>query len=99
MAKLAGLYRPTTLPEALSLLAQDPDVKPISGGATLVAMMNARVLEPEALVSLAAIEDLRGITDQPDGIIRICASPRQCETAADPRLEDSLFVVRDASSQ
>ena len=99
MAKLAGLYRPTTLPEALSLLAQDPDAKPISGGATLVAMMNARVLEPEALVSLAAIEDLRGITVLPDGTMRIGALTRHCETAADPRLGDSLYVVRDAASQ
>jgi len=99
MAKLAGLYRPTTLPEALSLLAQDPDAKPISGGATLVAMMNARVLEPEALVSLAAIEELRGITERSDGTIRIGAFTRHRETAVDPRLEDSLFVVRDAAAQ
>jgi hypothetical protein len=68
---LSGLYRPRTLPEALSLLAEDPDAKAISGGATLVAMMNARVIEPDALVSLSAIEELRGISEQADGTIRI----------------------------
>jgi carbon-monoxide dehydrogenase medium subunit len=99
MAKLSGLYRPSTLPEALSLLAEDPDAKPISGGATLVAMMNAHVIEPDALVSLAAIEELRGISEQPDGTIRIGAFTRHRETAADARLKDTLFLVRDAASQ
>jgi aerobic carbon-monoxide dehydrogenase medium subunit len=42
---------------------------------------------------------LRGITAQPDGTIRIGAFTRHCETAADPRLKDALFVVRDAASQ
>ena len=100
MAKLSGLYRPTTLPEALSLLAQDPDAKPISGGATLVAMMNARVLEPEALVSLAAIEELRGISEQAgrnDSHRRFHAPPRNSGRSA-PR-GFALFVVRDAASQ
>jgi len=99
MAKLSGLYRPTTLPEALSLLAGDLDAKPISGGATLVAMMNAHVIEPDALVSLAAIEELRGISEQSDGALRIGAFTRHRETASDARLKDTLFVVRDAASQ
>src|SRR5207237_2715345 len=87
VAKLSGLYRPSTLPEALSLLAEDADAKPISGGATLVAMMNAHVIEPNALVSLAGIEELRGISEQPDGTIRIGAFTRHRETAADARLK------------
>jgi len=99
MAKLAGLYRPATLAEALSLLAQDPGAKPISGGATLVAMMNARVIEPEALVSLAAIRELQGIAQLADGGLRIGAFTRHRETAADARLKDTLFVVRDAAAQ
>ena len=39
---LQGFYHPRTIAEATALLAQDPDAKPIAGGATLVAMLNAR---------------------------------------------------------
>jgi carbon-monoxide dehydrogenase medium subunit len=99
VAKLSGLYRPKTLSEALSLLAEDPDARPISGGATLVAMINAHVIDPHALVSLSAIEELRGISEQADGTIRIGAFTRHQETAADTRLKDTLFLVRDAASQ
>ena len=55
-----------SLREALALLDEDPEAKPLSGGATLVAMMNARVLEPAALISLSAIAELQGIS-QLDG--------------------------------
>src|SRR4030095_11002378 len=46
---LHGMLWPRTVEEATALLAEDPDAKPIAGGATLVAMMNARVIEPQAL--------------------------------------------------
>lgn len=99
MPRLQGLHRPQSLQEALALLAQDPEAKPLSGGATLVAMMNARVLEPAALISLGAITELQGITQAADGTLRIGAFTRHRETAADARLCDDLFVVRDAASQ
>jgi aerobic carbon-monoxide dehydrogenase medium subunit len=61
--------------------------------------MNARVLEPAALISLGTIPELRGISEAPDGTLRIGAFTRHCETATDARLRDDLFVVRDAASQ
>src|SRR5690349_12136793 len=99
MNKLAGFHRPQTLSEALALLVSDPEAKPISGGATLVAMMNAHVLEPQALISLAGIDELRGIEQQPDGTIRIGAFTRHRETAGCELLQGTLFVIRDAASQ
>lgn len=99
MAALEGLYRPTTLAEATALLAQDADAKPISGGATLVAMMNARVVEPKALVSLAGIAELQGIAATADGGVRIGAFTRHRETAASALLVHGNAVLRSAAGQ
>jgi aerobic carbon-monoxide dehydrogenase medium subunit len=99
MAALQGLLRPRTVAEATALLAQDPDAKPIAGGATRVAMLNARVIEPEALVSLAGIAEIQGISALPDGRIRIGAFTRHRESAGSDLLAGCAAVVRSAASQ
>lgn len=96
---LQGFYHPRTVAEATALLAQDPDAKPIAGGATLVAMLNARVIEPAALISLAAIDEIKGISVLPDGRIRIGAFTRHRETAECTLPMGAAAVVRHAASQ
>ena len=49
MSGKAGLFRPDSLPEALHLLASLDDSKPLAGGASLIAMINARIVEPAAV--------------------------------------------------
>lgn len=99
MAALQGLLRPRTVAEAVALLAQDPEAKPLAGGATLVAMLNARVIEPEALVSLAGIAEIQGIGTLPDGRLRIGAFTRHRESATSEVLTGRAGVVRHAASQ
>lgn len=99
MTTLRGFYRPRSVEEAIELLQRDPDAKPISGGATLVAMSNARVIEPHALVSLARIDEIRGISALPDGRIRIGAFTRHRETAECGLELGEASVVRHAASQ
>src|SRR5262245_48920414 len=99
MEALQGLYRPATVQEAVALLARDPEARPLAGGATLVAMINARVAEPSALVSLAGIAEIRGITQLPDGGVRIGAFTRHRETASCELLTGALAVVPHAASQ
>lgn len=96
---LQGMFRPRTVDEALELLARDPEARPLAGGATLVAMINARVVEPAALVHLAGIAELRGISTLPDGRVRIGAFTRHRDTAACALALGSGAVVRDAASQ
>src|SRR3970282_2456667 len=62
-----GLFRPASIAEALALLARLPDARIIAGGASLVAMINARLADPAALVSLARIEELKQIAEAPGG--------------------------------
>ena len=74
-------HGPSTVGEAVSLLAADEDARCLAGGATLVAMMNADVVMPSALVSLRHIEALGGISGDPGGGLRIGAMTTHREVA------------------
>ena len=92
-----GMLWPRTVDEATAMLAADPDAKPLAGGATLVAMMNARVIEPQALVNLSRIDELRGIRGTAGGGVRIGAFTRHAETAACELLRGTTAVLRQAA--
>jgi carbon-monoxide dehydrogenase medium subunit len=94
-----GYHRPATVEEAVALLARTEDARCLAGGATLVAMMNARLAEPKALVSLAGIAELSGISAKPDGGFRLGAMTRHRETAEEKRLTGTLAVLRNAARQ
>ncbi len=93
------LHRPTDLADAIRLLAEEPEARPLAGGASLVAMMNARLVEPSALVSLAQIPGLSGISEAGDGALRIGAMTRHRETASDMRLTGGRSILRRAASR
>lgn len=92
------LLRPRTVSEAIAMLAGEEDARPIAGGATLVAMMNADLLSPAVLVALDGISSIRGITQDTGGGIRIGAMTLHRETASDHRLTGTLRMVVEAAS-
>jgi len=94
-----GFHRPATVEEAAKLLACTEGARCLAGGATLVAMMNASLAEPKAIVSLAGIGELSGISVLAGGGLRIGAMTRHRETAEDARLTGTLAVLRDAARQ
>lgn len=94
-----GFHRPVTVEDAARLLAGTDGARCLAGGATLVAMMNAALAEPKAIVSLAGIAELSGITEVAGGGIRIGAMTRHRETAEEARLTGTLAVLRNAARQ
>jgi aerobic carbon-monoxide dehydrogenase medium subunit len=99
MASSLALFRPQTLAEALELLATTADARPLSGGATLVAMMNAGLVAPAALVSLTRIAELSGIRALADGTISIGAATTHNTIASDSRFCGTAAVLSHAASQ
>jgi len=97
MTRAMGFHAPVTLDEATALLAADADARCLAGGATLVAMMNAGLVEPSTLVSLRHIDALRGIEPVGDGF-RIGAMTTHRETASDARLDGGHAAVREAAA-
>jgi carbon-monoxide dehydrogenase medium subunit len=53
--------RPASLDEAIGLLAEDGDTRPLAGGHSLLPMMKLRLAEPAALVDIGRIPGLEGI--------------------------------------
>jgi len=93
---MASFHRPKTTQEAIALLAM-PGARLLAGGASLVAMMNAGLLTPEAIVSLKDIEALRGISVFADGSVRIGAMTRHRETAENRELHGCFDCLRMAA--
>jgi aerobic carbon-monoxide dehydrogenase medium subunit len=95
----SALFHPHTVAEAVALLADIPGARPISGGASLVAMMNAGLLAPTALVSLTRIPELGGVRLAPDGSITIGAATRHNAIAREARLTGTAAVLSRAAAQ
>jgi len=85
-------HRPATLDEALALLAEDEDAKPLAGGQSLVPMLNFRLARPSALVDLGAIEELTGIRIE-GNVLFVGAMTRQWDLEQSP---DAFPLLREA---
>lgn len=92
------VHSPTSVEEAVGLLSSIEGARPIAGGASLVAMMNARLVEPSCVVSFEHIDGLRGVALEPDGAVRIGAMTRHRETAASPHLKGAHALLSQAAS-
>lgn len=89
---------PASLSEALEILSADDEARCLAGGATLVAMLNADLVEPSTLIGLRRIDELAGISVSGDHI-RIGATTTHAQIAGDDRLTGNAAVVRDAAGQ
>jgi len=76
-----GYARPSSLDEALSLLAATDGARALAGGQTLVNVMKARAASPDALIDLNGLGELKGIDLAADGTLRIGAMTTYTEIA------------------
>jgi aerobic carbon-monoxide dehydrogenase medium subunit len=65
--------KPSSLAEALELLAADDGARALAGGQTLINVMKARAGSPDTLVDLNGLEELKGIELGADGTLEIGA--------------------------
>lgn len=71
--------RPGTLADALEAL-KDDEAQPMSGGQTLIPALKARLAMPGTLVSLAGIEELKGVSVD-GGVMTIGAATPHAQVA------------------
>jgi carbon-monoxide dehydrogenase medium subunit len=91
-------FEPETVEAALELLGGREDARCLAGGQTLVAMMNAGLIDSGCLVSLGRVQSLGHISVEPSGALLIGAMVTHARIALEPRLEGALSVVREAAS-
>lgn len=89
--------RARSVPEALTLLGEGgEDARPISGGQSLVPMMNLGLAAPTFLVDVSAVPSLRSVTVDGDHLV-IGAAVTHAELLTDPLVaEHAPLLVRTA---
>src|SRR6201984_1370577 len=86
---------PTTLPEAVQLLASRDDARGLAGGQSLVPMLAFRLVQPALLVDLRKLADLRGIRIAESGVT-LGAMVRWRDIEDDARLAAAHPLLRAA---
>ena len=89
--------RPLTLTDALKHL-QGTDAQIIAGGQSLVPMMNFRMAQPETLVDITKIAELKGIHEE-DDVIRFGALVTHTEVLQSKLIESQFPVIGEAIAQ
>ncbi len=65
--------KPTSVADALSLLAADDGARALAGGQTLINVMKARAASPDAVIDLNGLDELKGIELAADGTLELGA--------------------------
>jgi carbon-monoxide dehydrogenase medium subunit len=84
---------PTTVDEALQLLAEGgDDAKIIAGGQSLLPVLKLRLAAPELVIDLAKIDSLKGVRDDGDAIV-IGAMTTHYEVLRDPLVAEHASLI------
>jgi len=96
-------HTPGSLAEALDLLRGgsdgDGEVKVLAGGQSLLPMMKLRLAEPSALVDLAKVPELRGITEDGNGGVVLGAATTYFQAIHSPLVQRRCPLIIQAVRQ
>jgi len=91
-------YRPTTLADAVKLLATLGDeARPLAGGHSLVPMMKLRLATPDHLVDLHGIAGLKGIRRDGNKVV-IGAMTTQHQLLASDKIAKSIPILHETAT-
>jgi carbon-monoxide dehydrogenase medium subunit len=90
-------HRASSIAEARQLLAAHPGAKLLAGGHSLLPLMKLRLANPEALIDIGSIAELKGIAATADGF-RIGAGTTHAMVAASTELRGGCAVVAETAS-
>lgn len=88
-------HRPSTIGEAVAMLASLENAKILAGGQSLMPMLNMRFVLPDHVIDVNRVEGLSGISRSDQGI-RIGALTRQRDLEFDGALARELPLMREA---
>ena len=91
------LLRAKSVDDAVALLANHEGSRCIAGGQTLVAMLNAGLVDASALIAVSGIDELATLTRAPDGAVRIGAGVSHRVVAGSDKFAGANNVVRQAA--
>lgn len=91
-------HTPHSLSEAISLLDELPDARLIAGGTDVLVDIKEGMIQVENLIALQALEELRGITQDGRGAIRIGAVVTAREIADSALIREHIPALAEAAA-
>jgi carbon-monoxide dehydrogenase medium subunit len=82
-------YKPSTVQEAVALLAASADNRPMAGGMTLLPTIKQRLAQPAAVIDLVALPGMTGISIA-EGLVTIGAMTTHAEVAGSAALKSKI---------
>jgi len=90
-------HKPSSVADAVKLLAADPDARAISGGMTLLPALKLRLNKPTAVVDLSGIAELRGVKREGNSIV-IGALTKHYEIATSAEIKAAIPALAAMAS-
>ena len=93
------LLRPRTLNDALAYLGKhSSNIRILAGGTDLLPSMRQKLFEPEYVLDVRHVGELKGIVAEPDGGMRIGALTSLSEIERSPLLREKYPVLTEAAA-
>ena len=102
MYDLKALYEAESVAHAIQLLQEHPEAQIIAGGSDVLVQMREGRRAGKELVSIYKIDEMRGISYEEDGAIRIGSVwgiPEDAEKPADARIKNSKYIKKPAENE
>ncbi len=96
MYDIKAMYQAHSPEEAVELLTEHPEAKVIAGGSDVLIQIREGRIAGIELVSIYNIDELRGITMEEDGTIRIGSLSSFSKVQFDPIIREHMMVLSDA---
>ncbi len=99
MYDMSALYEAKSVQEAIALRLEHPEAQIVAGGTDVFVQMREGKRAGKALISIFKIDDLRGITLESDGTIRIGSLTSFSHITRDPLIQEKLLCLGEAVDQ
>jgi aerobic carbon-monoxide dehydrogenase medium subunit len=90
--------RPSTVDEAIALLAGNEGARALAGGQTIVNVMKARAASPEVLIDLAELAELRQIGFSSEGTLEIGAMVTYAQLTSSSEVDVARPILAEVAA-
>ncbi|WP_297720910.1 xanthine dehydrogenase subunit XdhB [Intestinimonas sp.] len=99
MYDIKALYEAESVPHAIQLLLEHPEAQIIAGGSDVLVQIREGKRAGKELVSIYGLDELRGVTLEEDGTLRIGSLTSFSHITRDPLIQRYINVLGQAVDQ
>lgn len=96
MYDIKALYEAETIEHAVKLLVEHPEAQIIAGGSDVLVQMREGKRAGKELVSIYGLDEMRGVSFEADGAIRIGSLTSFSHITRDPIIKEHINVLGEA---